>query len=126
MASMHAAVITAPGAVEVREAPIPTPGPGEALVRLEGCGVCASNLPPWEGREWFTYPMEPGNLGHEGWGVIDAVGPGVDGLKEGDRVASLSQKAYAEYDIAAVDSVIPLPDSLSGKPFPGEPLGCAM
>ena len=41
-------------------------------VRVEGCGVCASNIPPWEGREWFKYPMTPGQLGHEGWGIVEA------------------------------------------------------
>lgn len=124
--TMRAAQVVEPGRVEIAEVPLPEPGPGEVRIRLEGCGVCASNLPPWEGREWFTYPMEPGGLGHEGWGIVDAVGPGVVGLKGGERVASLSQKSYAEYDLAPVDSVILLPDSLAGKPFPGEPLGCAM
>ena len=125
-ATMRAAQVVEPGRVEIADVPLPQPGPGEVRIRLEGCGVCASNLPPWEGREWFSYPMEPGNLGHEGWGIVDAVGAAVDGLKEGNRVASLSQKAYAEYDIAPIDSVIPLPGSLKDKPFPGEPLGCAM
>jgi threonine dehydrogenase-like Zn-dependent dehydrogenase len=41
-------------------------------------------------------------------------------------VAALSYKSYAQYDLAEADAVIPLPDSLAGKPFPGEPLGCAM
>src|SRR5919106_1310171 len=68
----------------------------------------------------------PGPLGHEGWGVVDAVGPGVEGLGAGERVAALSYKAYAEYDLADADAVVPLPASLAGQPFPGEPLGCAM
>ncbi|MFC7608267.1 hypothetical protein [Teichococcus aestuarii] len=45
-------------------------------LRLEGCGVCASNLTPWSGPEWMQFPGDPGGLGHEGWGVIDAVGEG--------------------------------------------------
>jgi threonine dehydrogenase-like Zn-dependent dehydrogenase len=95
-------------------------------VRLEGCGVCASNIPPFEGREWFTYPMAPGALGHEGWGVVDAVGEGVTGVAVGDRVASLGQKAYAEFDTVPAADVLPLPASLAGVPLPGEPLGCAL
>ena len=39
---------------------IPEPGPGQILVRMEGSGVCASSLPLWEGREWFSYPQPPG------------------------------------------------------------------
>ena len=46
--------------------------------------------------------------------------------RSGDRVAALSYHAYAEYDVADADAVVPLPDALAGQPFPGEPLGCAM
>ena len=123
---MRAAVLEGPGRMEVREVALPEPGPGQVRVRLEGCGVCASNLTPWEGPEWMEFPGEPGGLGHEGWGVIDALGEGVSGLSVGDRVAALSYKSYAEYDLAEADAVVRLPDSLAGQPFPGEPLGCAM
>jgi threonine dehydrogenase-like Zn-dependent dehydrogenase len=123
--SMHAAVLTGPGRAETQAVARPEPGPGQVRVRLEGCGVCASNLTPWAGPEWQQYPTEPGSLGHEGWGTIDAVGPGVTGLAVGDRVAALSYKAYAEYDLAEASAVVKLPESLAGQPFPGEPLGCA-
>ncbi len=124
--SMRAAVVAAPGQIAIVQAPIPEPGPTEVRVRLEGCGVCASNLPPWEGREWFSYPMEPGALGHEGWGIIDAVGAEVTAFAPGDRVAFLSNHAYAEYDTADQSAGVKLPDALRNKPLPGEPLGCAM
>jgi threonine dehydrogenase-like Zn-dependent dehydrogenase len=112
--------------MEVREVPAPEPGPGQVRVRLEGCGVCASNIPPWEGREWFRYPMEPGALGHEGWGQIDALGSGVSGLEIGTRIAFIGNHSYAEADLAEATGVVPLPPALEGRPFPGEPLGCAM
>jgi threonine dehydrogenase-like Zn-dependent dehydrogenase len=124
--TMRAATVVAPGRIEIQAVPIPEPSAGQVRVRLEGCGVCASNIPPWEGREWFTYPMDPGGLGHEGWGVIDAVGEGVEDFSVADRVAFLSNHAYAEYDVANTDSVVRIPSSLDGVPFPGEPLGCAM
>lgn len=124
--TMRAATVVAPGAVEVRRVPVPVPCAGQVRVRLEGCGVCASNIPPWEGREWFTYPFEPGQLGHEGWGRVDAVGEGVTGFAPGQRVALLSNHAYADYDVADAESVVPIPAELEGRPFPGEPLGCAM
>lgn len=123
---MRAAVLAGPGQIRMDEVALPEPGPGQVRVRLEGCGVCASNLTPWEGPEWMTFPTEPGALGHEGWGVIDAVGEGVLGLESGDRVAALSHKSYAEWDIADAGAVVKLPEALAGKPFPGEPLGCAM
>lgn len=123
---MRAAVLAAPGQTRTEQVAVPTPGPGEVRIRLEGSGVCASNLTPWEGKPWFDYPQEPGAPGHEGWGYIDALGEGVTGLAEGDRVAALSYRAYAERDLARADAVVPLPAVLDGQPFPGEPLGCAM
>jgi threonine dehydrogenase-like Zn-dependent dehydrogenase len=126
MGSMRAVILSGAGKIQVKEAELPQPGTGQVRVRLEGCGVCASNLTPWAGPEWMHFPTEPGALGHEGWGVVDAVGDGVEGLSVGDRVAALSYKSYAEYDVADADAVVPLPDSLAGQPFPGEPLGCAM
>jgi len=122
---MRAAVLEGPGRVSVKEVARPEPRPGQVRVKLEGCGVCASNLTPWEGPEWMTFPTEPGALGHEGWGTIDAVGEGVEGLAVGDRVAALSFKSYGEYDVAEAAAVVKLPDALAGRPFPGEPLGCA-
>src|SRR5690606_3006595 len=68
------AVWTAPGHSEIRTCEWPSPGPRQVLVRLHGCGVCSSNVPVWEGRPWFEYPLAPGAPGHEGWGVIAAIG----------------------------------------------------
>src|SRR3978361_2453517 len=97
---MRAAVLGAPGRLRIDEVPRPMPGPGQVRIRLEGCGVCASNLTPWAGPEWMKFPTEPGSLGHEGWGVVDAVGEAVRGLSVGDRVAALSYNSYAENDVA--------------------------
>jgi threonine dehydrogenase-like Zn-dependent dehydrogenase len=124
--TMRAAVVTAPGQVEIRQVPKPEPGPRQVRVRLEGSGVCASNLTPWEGPEWMTFPTQPGDLGHEGWGVIDAVGEEVRDLRPGEWVATLGTKAYAEYDIADASAVAKIPGELAGVPFPGEPFGCAI
>jgi len=124
--TMRAAVLKGPGRVEIEAVPRPEPGPGQVRLRLEGSGVCASNLTPWSGPEWMKFPTDPGALGHEGWGFVDAVGDGVEGLNVGDRVAALTYKAYAEYDLAEADAVVRLPGALKHAPFPGEPLGCAM
>jgi NADPH:quinone reductase len=122
---MHTAIIVAPRTIDVRHTAAPEPGAGEVRVRLEGTGVCASNLPVWQGRPWFTYPLDPGAPGHEAWGTIDAVGPSVSGHNVGDRVALLSYHAYAECDIASADAVVPLPAGMTSLEFPGEPLACA-
>jgi NADPH2:quinone reductase len=124
-ATMRAAVLAAPGRVELRRAEAPNPASGEALVRVEGCGVCGSNIPLWEGRPWFSYPLEHGEPGHEAWGVVEKLGPGAERPAPGTRVAVVSQRAFAEYDVAPVDALVPLPDHLEG-PFPGEAVGCAV
>ena len=126
MNEMRAAVIVEPRKIRLERRPMPEPDHDQVRVRLEGCGVCGSNLPTWEGREWFKYPMSPGAPGHEGWGVVEALGPGVNTVARGDRVAFLSGNAFAEYDVVRADQLVQLPKALESQPVPGEPLGCAM
>lgn len=123
---MKVATVVKPGHIEIQEADIPIPGCGEVLIRMEGCGLCASNIPPFEGRDWFNYPLEKGGLGHEGWGFIESVGKDVRDIKAGDRVSALSYHAFAEYDVTPEAQVVKLPEDMISVPFPGEPLGCAM
>jgi threonine dehydrogenase-like Zn-dependent dehydrogenase len=123
---MRAAVVSAPGNIDIVKTQIPEPSANQLLIRLEGCGVCASNIPPWEGKPWFDYPMSPGALGHEGWGRVVETGSAVPNFEPGERVAILSSNAYAEYDVCDSSSAVKLPHGLEKHPFPGEPLGCAM
>jgi threonine dehydrogenase-like Zn-dependent dehydrogenase len=126
----RAAVITAPGRIEMKHTSFRAPVTDEVRVRLEGCGVCASNVPVWEGKPWFQYPLEPGAPGHEAWGHVEAIGPDVDGVSPGvsvgQRVALLSSHGYAEYDFCRSSELVKIPQALAGVDFPGEPLGCAM
>ena len=126
MNQMQAATLVAPLAVEIQTVARPAIASDEVLVQIEGCGVCASNIPPFEGREWFSYPMAPGQLGHESWGRIAQIGADVTDLREGQRVSMLSNHAYAQFDKANQSAVVALPDALDETPFPGEPLGCAL
>ncbi|HZF39731.1 MAG TPA: zinc-binding dehydrogenase [Blastocatellia bacterium] len=123
---MRAAVIAGSQKTEIGEAVIPEPSAHEVRVKIEGCGVSTSNIPLWEGRNWFNYPRDAGAPGREAWGRIDAVGREVKDLSPGDRVTMLSYHAFAEYDLARADEVAPLPRSLKGIPFPGEALAGAM
>jgi threonine dehydrogenase-like Zn-dependent dehydrogenase len=123
---MRSAVVAEPGVAQVATLAMPEPGPGEIRVRMEGSGVCGSNLPFWEGRPWFSYPGDPGAPGHEGWGVVDAAGDGVVEPGVGERVATLSTHAFAEYDIVAAEAAVVIPPALASRPMPGEPLACAM
>ncbi|HEX8840388.1 MAG TPA: alcohol dehydrogenase catalytic domain-containing protein, partial [Sphingomicrobium sp.] len=123
--TMRAAVLTGAGKLMIQDVPLPEPGPGQVRVKLEGCGVCASNLTPWAGPEWMQFPTEPGALGHEGWGVVDAAGEGVSEFAAGDRIGFLSGKAYAQYDLADVSQAVKLPEALKDLDLPLEPFGCA-
>ena len=77
-------VLGSSGAVALEEIQVSAPEPGEVLVRIEATGVCHSDLHVIEEDGWgHPYPVL---LGHEGAGTIEAVGPGVDDLAEGDRV----------------------------------------
>src|SRR5688572_18564348 len=91
---MIAAVLTRPKTFELQEVQLPVINESELKIKVEGCGVCASSIPLWEGREWFSYPYEPGSPGHEGWGIVEETGNEVTGIKTGDRVAFLSYHAY--------------------------------
>src|SRR6185369_16922687 len=125
-ALVNAAIVSAAGQIEVKMFEFREAAAGELRVQIEGCGVCASNLPIWEGKPWFEYPFEPGAPGHEAWGRVDKVGEGVREFAPGDRVALLSSHAFAEYDFASPSEVVQLPASLDGAAFPAEPLGCAI
>jgi threonine dehydrogenase-like Zn-dependent dehydrogenase len=124
--TQRAATLIGPMKTRVHEVRVPQPQEDQVRVRLQGCGICASNLPVWEGRPWFNYPQDAGSPGHEGWGLVDAVGSGVRDIEVGQRVALMSGHAYAEFDVASRDCVVPLPEELDDEPFPGEPFGCAM
>jgi threonine dehydrogenase-like Zn-dependent dehydrogenase len=123
---MSAAVMRGDGRIALERVPVPRPGAKEVCVRLEGCGVCASNLPVWAGRPWFNYPMDPGSPGHEGWGEIAALGDEVEDFAIGERVALLSGRAYAGYDVADAQAIARIPGNATDMPLPGEPLACAM
>lgn len=124
--TMRAAVLVEPGQFVIKERAKPQPGPGQVLLAMEGSGVCASDLPSFQGRAWFDYPMPPGEPGHEGWGVVEQVGDRVEELSVGDRVAALTYRAYATHDVADAKNCVKLPESLKNRPFPGEPVGCAV
>lgn len=137
--------------LDVQEVPKPKPGPGQALVKIEACGVCHTDLHAAHG-DWPVKPKLPLIPGHEGVGVVEEIGEGVTAVKVGDRVGipwlysacgecdyCLSGKetlcldqenggysvdgAYAEYCLAAADYVAKIPDGLSS--VDAAPILCA-
>lgn len=88
MTTMHAAVVKEFGApLSVEEYPLPTPGPGQALIKLISSGVCHTDLHAAEG-DWPVKPSPPFVPGHEGVGDVVALGEGVTSLAVGDRVGN--------------------------------------
>jgi len=73
-----------PAPLEPRDLPVPTPGPGEILLRISTCGVCHTELDEIEGRT--PPPVLPVVLGHQVVGRVEALGPGAARFHPGDRV----------------------------------------
>ena len=67
----------------LEEVELADPGPGEVCIKIEACGICRSDLHAIDGGEGVTFPAV---LGHEAAGIVAALGPGVQRLREGDRV----------------------------------------
>jgi threonine 3-dehydrogenase len=75
--------------VEIREVPVPDPGPGEVLVRVEAASVCGTDLHIYNWDQWAQGRIHPPLIpGHEFAGVVAAVGQGVTTVKEGDKVSA--------------------------------------
>lgn len=149
---MRAAVVTdfdAP--LEIQEVPVPAPGPGQVLIKMEACGLCHTDIHAAHG-DWPVKPAPPFVPGHEGVGVVVGLGPGVANRRVGDRVAvpwlghacghcdhcvngweTLCEEqlnsgysvngAFAEYAVADATYVVAVPDEISS--FEAAPLTCA-
>lgn len=99
-----------PEVLRVDEVDTPTPQEGQVLVRIAACGV--NFLDTYHRRG--LYPLDlPVTLGVEGAGVIEALGPGVEGVDEGDRVAYASQQgSYAEAVSIPADKLVLVPEEV--------------
>lgn len=105
---MQAAVVEVFGKpLVLQEVDIPTAGPGQVLVKTEACGVCHTDLHAANG-DWLLKPALPFIPGHEGIGIVTAIGTGVTAVKEGDRVGVpwlYSACGHCEYCLAAREPV---------------------
>ena len=102
---MLAARIAALRKFELAEIPVPRPGPGQVLVRLERVAVCGSDRGMWAGHHFFNdlYDWDDfgwGEHGHESSGVVVEVGEGVEAMRVGDHVAALPMCGWAQYLVA--------------------------
>lgn len=86
---------------------VPTPGPGQILVKTEACGVCHTDLHAAQG-DWPLKPALPFTPGHEGIGLVVALGAGVTAVKEGERVGVpwlYSACGHCEFCLSAHETV---------------------
>jgi putative PIG3 family NAD(P)H quinone oxidoreductase len=101
-----------PEVLELGEAPRPSPGPGQVLIRIAATGVNRADLQQRAGN-YAPPPGESDILGLECAGVIEALGEGVDGWRIGDRVMTLlGGGGYAEHATAPASTLMPVPDHL--------------
>jgi propanol-preferring alcohol dehydrogenase len=107
---MHAAVVEQFGKpLVLRDWDVPTPGPGQIVVKTLACGVCHTDLHAARG-DWPLKPKLPFIPGHEAIGAVCAVGSGVTNVKEGDRVGVpwlYSACGHCEYCLSAWETVCP-------------------
>jgi len=136
---MRQAVMTKPGAIELRDVKAPIPGPGQVLLRIHRIGVCGSDLHVYHGKHPFTpYPVVQG---HEFSAVVDAVGAGVKNVRVGSKVTATPQEVCGkcrpclqgrynvceelkvrgfqapgvaqDWFVTEADKIVPLPDKLT-------------
>jgi NADPH:quinone reductase len=115
---MKAIVMTGTGGREVLEyveRPDPTPGPGEALVKVAYAGVNFMDIGVRQGMAWNEVP-DPKILGVEGAGRVLTVGEGVQGISIGQRVAWVyAPGSYAERIAIPATSLVPIPDAIDNR-----------
>ena len=99
--------------LQLRELPTPAPGPGEALIQIEACGVNFIDIYLREGRYASPLPFIPGQ---EAAGVVLALGPDAASVKVGDRVAWCGTPGtYAQFAVAPVARLIAVPDGITTR-----------
>jgi NADPH2:quinone reductase len=100
-----------PEVLEIEDAPVPEPGPGQARVALEAAGVNFIDVYYRNGLYKVDLPVVPGS---EGAGVVEVVGPGVTDVLPGDRVAyAMVRGAYAEYAVVPAAQLVRIPEAVS-------------
>lgn len=117
---MWQSILIAPKTSELQKRPIPEVKEEELLIKVKLCGVCASELKPWQLANAET------EFGHEVVGEVVALGKDVKTYEVGMRVTGLIYKGFAEYTVAHQSMLTVVPEGLSDEAALGEPVSCVM
>jgi len=110
MKLIQVAQIGGPEQLVLADAPVPSPGPGQALVKVAATGVNFIDVYFRMGLYKADLPFTPGS---EAAGVVESIGEGVDSLKPGDRVAyAMVRGSYAEYAVVPAAQLVKIPEGL--------------
>ena len=110
MRAIQIAKTGGPEVLELAELPVPKPGAGQVLVKIEAAGINFIDTYLREGRYPATLPFIPGQ---EAAGIVSEVGEGVSGFKAGDRVAwNGTRGTYAEYACAPATDLLHIPEGM--------------
>lgn len=102
-----------PEVLRYEDVPVPAPGPGQALVKLDAIGLNFIDCYFRAGLYKTPLPFTPGN---EGAGTVTAIGPNVTAVRVGDRVSYAPvMGAYAEYAVVAAERLVPVPDTIETR-----------
>src|ERR1700733_11109039 len=113
MKQIQVSKVGGPEELKLVDAPKPTPGAGQALVRIAASGVNYIDVYFRTGVNKAELPLTPGN---EASGEVESVGSGVTVVKPGDRVAySMTRGSYSEYALVPAEQLVPLPDTVDMK-----------
>ncbi len=120
---MRAFMLHAPSdAPDLTETAIPGPGPGEVRIKVAACGLNFADTLMISG-DYQDTPATPFTLGMEVAGIVDACGPGVEGVASGARVAAfIGAGGLADYAICAADRCISIPDAMPMTTAAGFPV----
>ena len=100
-----------PEVLALAELPIPQPGPGQVLIRVEAVGINFIEIYFRKGTYKAALPLVPGS---EAAGTVEELGPGVTGFAAGDAVASVAVLgSYAEYALVQASALVKIPEGLS-------------
>jgi NADPH2:quinone reductase len=112
-----------PEVLQIEEVPVPSPGPGQVLIRTEAIGANFIDTKMRRGTASIVNRPLPDAPTGDVVGVVEALGPEVSTVRTGDRVATLAERAFADYVLADAEWLAPVPDGLDAGPASMLPMG---